>query len=281
MEHLLEVKNLVTQYRTAGGKVPAVRDISFTVDKGETLCIVGESGSGKSATSLSIMGLLPSNGEVSGSILLNGKEIVGKSEEQLQKIRGNDISMIFQEPMTALNPVFTIGFQLREPLMIHRKLSKKEATKKAIELLGKVGIPNPSEKMRNYPHELSGGMRQRVMIAMALACEPLLLMADEPTTALDVTIQAQILDLIDDLKAQMDMGVVFVTHDMGVVAEIADKVMVMYHGEVVETGDVYKIFNNPQHDYTRSLLAAVPNVDDDSKKWLQEGISYDSTATTS
>lgn len=281
MGHLLEVNNLVTQYRTAGGKVPAVRGISFTVDKGETLCIVGESGSGKSATSLSIMGLLPNNGEVSGSIKLNGKEIVGQTEEQLQKIRGNEMSMIFQEPMTALNPVFNIGFQLREPLMIHRKLSKKEATKISIELLGKVGIPNPEEKIKNYPHELSGGMRQRVMIAMALACEPTLLMADEPTTALDVTIRAQILDLIDDLKEQMDMGVVFVTHDMGVVAEIADKVMVMYHGEVVEMGDVHTIFNNPQHDYTKSLLAAVPNVDDDSKNWLQEGISYDSTAATS
>lgn len=208
MKHLLEVNNLVTQYRTAGGKVPAVRGISFTVDKGETLCIVGESGSGKSAASLSIMGLLPSNGEVSGSILLNDKEIVGGTEKQLQKIRGNEMSMIFQEPMTALNPVFNIGFQLREPLMIHRKLSKNEAIEKSIELLGKVGIPNPEEKVKTYPHELSGGMRQRVMIAMALACEPALLMADEPTTALDVTIQAQILDLIDELKEQMDMGVV-------------------------------------------------------------------------
>ncbi len=280
MGHLLQVENLVTQYRTAGGKLPAVQGISFSVDKGETLCIVGESGCGKSATSLSIMGLLPANGEITGSISLKGDEIVGKSEGQLQKIRGNEMSMIFQEPMTALNPVFSIGFQLREPLMIHRKLSKKEATKNSIDLLDKVGIPNPSEKLKQYPHELSGGMRQRVMIAMALACEPSLLIADEPTTALDVTIQAQIIDLIDDLKEQMGMGVVFVTHDMGVVAEIADRVMVMYGGEVVEMGDVYSVFNSPQHSYTKKLLSAVPNVDDESKFWLQEATTDDKSTTS-
>ncbi|ASK62157.1 peptide ABC transporter ATP-binding protein [Virgibacillus phasianinus] len=281
MEHLLQVENLVTQYRTAGGKMPAVRDISFSVNKGETLCIVGESGCGKSATSLSIMGLLPSNGEVTGSIRLKDRELVGISEEQLQNIRGNEVSMIFQEPMTALNPVFNIGFQLREPLMIHRNMSKKEATLVGIDLLKKVGIPNPKEKLKQYPHELSGGMRQRVMIAMALACEPSLLIADEPTTALDVTIQAQILDLIEDLKEQMDMGVVFVTHDMGVVAEIADRVMVMFAGEVVETGDVSSIFNNPKHEYTKKLLAAVPNVDDDTNYWLQEVKQHDRTTATS
>ncbi|SDQ17806.1 peptide/nickel transport system ATP-binding protein/oligopeptide transport system ATP-binding protein [Virgibacillus subterraneus] len=281
MGHLLLVENLVTQYRTAGGKLPAVQGISFSVNKGETLCIVGESGCGKSATSLSIMGLLPANGEITGSIRLKGDEIVGKSEEQLQKIRGNEMSMIFQEPMTALNPVFSIGFQLREPLMIHRKLSKKEATQNSIDLLDKVGIPNPEEKLKQYPHELSGGMRQRVMIAMALACDPSLLIADEPTTALDVTIQAQIIELIDDLKEQMGMGVVFVTHDMGVVAEIADRVMVMYGGEVVEMGDVYSVFNSPQHSYTKKLLAAVPNVDDESKFWLQEATTDDGSTTSS
>lgn len=281
MEHLLQVENLVTHYRTAGGKVPAVRGISFSVDKGETLCIVGESGCGKSATSLSIMGLLPTNGEITGSIRLKGEELIGKTEEDFQKIRGNEMSMIFQEPMTALNPVFNIGFQLREPLMIHRNMSKKEATLKSIELLEKVGIPNPSEKIKQYPHELSGGMRQRVMIAMALACKPSLLIADEPTTALDVTIQAQILDLMDDLKEEMGMGVVFVTHDMGVVAEIADRVMVMYGGEVVEMGDVYRVFNDPQHAYTKKLLAAVPNVDGDTDDWLQGGNMHDKSTATS
>ncbi|WP_430790358.1 ABC transporter ATP-binding protein [Virgibacillus flavescens] len=281
MEHLLQVEDLVTQYRTAKGKVPAVRGISFFVDKGETLCIVGESGCGKSATSLSIMSLLPTNGEITGSIRLKNEELVGKTEDAMQRIRGNEISMIFQEPMTALNPVFNIGFQISEPLMIHRKMSKKAAMRESFELLKKVGIPNPAEKLKQYPHELSGGMRQRVMIAMALACEPSLLIADEPTTALDVTIQAQILDLIDDLKKQMGMGVVFVTHDMGVVAEIADRVMVMYAGEVVETGDVYSVFNNPQHNYTKKLLAAVPNVDDDNENWLQGGELDDKSTATS
>ncbi|MDY0406745.1 ABC transporter ATP-binding protein [Virgibacillus sp. 179-BFC.A HS] len=264
MKNLLEVENLKVNFRTKKERLRAVRGISFSLKKGETLCIVGESGCGKSITSLSIIGLLPSNGEIAeGSIKLDGNELLGKTENELEIMRGNEISMIFQEPMTALNPTFTIGFQLREPLMIHKKMSKKEATKKSIELLEKVGIPNPVEKLRQFPHELSGGMRQRVMIAMALACEPSLLLADEPTTALDVTIQAQILELMDELKRQMGMGVVFVTHDMGVVAEIADRVMVMYAGEVVEIGDVDRIFNHPQHPYTKGLLGAVPNVDDE------------------
>lgn len=267
MGHLLQVDNLVTQFRTAKGKLKAVRDISLSVDEGETLCIVGESGCGKSITSLSLMGLLPDNGEISsGSIRLNDEELVGKTEEELQKYRGNKMSMIFQEPMTALNPVFTVGYQLQEPLFIHRNMSKKEAIMKSIDLLSEVGIPNPKEKLKQYPHELSGGMRQRVMIAMALACKPSLLIADEPTTALDVTIQAQILDLIDEMKEQIGMGVVFVTHDMGVVAEIADRVMVMYAGEVVEVGDVESLFNDPQHPYTQGLLAAVPNVDDKTQE---------------
>lgn len=267
MESLLQVNNLEVQFRIAKKRLKAVRDLSFSVKNGETLCIVGESGSGKSITALSILGLLPSNGQITnGSIQLSNQELVGMSEEKFQKIRGNEISMIFQEPMTALNPTFTIGFQLREPLIIHRKLSEREATSKSIELLEIVGIPDPARKLKQFPHELSGGMLQRVMIAIALACEPNLLLADEPTTALDVTIQAQILDLIDDLKEQMGMGVIFVTHDMGVVAEIADQVMVMYAGEIAEIGDVDSIFNDPQHPYTKGLLEAVPNVDDKEHK---------------
>lgn len=265
MNHLLQVENLKVEFRTAKGPVTAVRSISFHVDKGETLCIVGESGCGKSITSLSIMGLLPQNGNiVEGSIKLENDELVRLTDEQMQSYRGNKISMVFQEPMTALNPVFTIGYQLQEPLLIHKKFSKKEAKQASIELLKKVGIPNPEEKINQYPHQLSGGMRQRVMIAIALACEPLLLIADEPTTALDVTIQAQILDLIEELKEQMGMGVIFVTHDMGVVAEIADRVMVMYAGEVVEMSDAQTLFANPKHPYTQGLLAAVPDIEADA-----------------
>ncbi|WP_079526389.1 MULTISPECIES: ABC transporter ATP-binding protein [Halobacillus] len=263
MEQLLEVKNLVTSFRTAGQNVPAVRGVSFSVDRGETLCIVGESGCGKSITTLSVMGLLPNNGEIStGSVKFNGEELTVKKKEEMRRLRGNEISMIFQEPMTALNPVFTVGYQLMEPLKIHTKLSKAEVKHKAIDLLNQVGIPHPEKKLKQYSHELSGGMRQRVMIAIALACNPSLLIADEPTTALDVTIQAQILDLIDDLKEDLGMGVVMVTHDMGVVAEVADHVMVMYAGNVVETGSVEEIFTNPSHPYTKGLLASVPNVDD-------------------
>lgn len=262
-ETLLEVKNIVTEFRTADGQLPAVRDVSFSLNKGETLCIVGESGCGKSITSLSVIGLLPSNGKIaSGEVLYEGEAINKYSPEQMRRIRGNKISMIFQEPMTALNPVLTIGFQLREPLMLHEKLSKNEATKKGIELLKKVGIPYPEKRMNQYPHELSGGMRQRVMIAIALSCNPGLLIADEPTTALDVTIQAQILDLINDLKNDYHMGVIMVTHDMGVVAEVADRVMVMYAGKKVEEGTVEEIFNSPKHPYTIGLLNSVPNVDD-------------------
>ncbi|WP_188207692.1 ABC transporter ATP-binding protein [Alkalibacillus aidingensis] len=262
-ERLLDVNNLVTSFRTAEGELTAVRGVSFEVDQGETLCIVGESGCGKSITSLSLMQLLPNNGQiVDGSIKLEGQELIGLSDDDMRKIRGNEISMIFQEPMTALNPVFPIGFQIREPLKIHENLSKKEAHLKGIELLKQVGIPSPEKRMSQYPHELSGGMRQRVMIAIALACNPKLLIADEPTTALDVTIQSQILDLIDELKEHYQMGVVMITHDMGVVAEVADRVMVMYAGEKIEEGDVETIFNQPQHPYTKGLLKSVPNVDD-------------------
>ncbi|WP_175615848.1 ABC transporter ATP-binding protein [Piscibacillus halophilus] len=262
-EALLDVKNLVTSFRTADGDLTAVREVSFSVEQGETLCIVGESGCGKSITSLSVMQLLPKNGKIkSGSIQFNGQELTDLTDEEMRQLRGNEIAMIFQEPMTALNPVFTIGFQIREPLKIHEGLSKKAAHQKGIELLKQVGIPSPEKRMNQYPHELSGGMRQRVMIAIALACNPKLLIADEPTTALDVTIQSQILDLIDDLKKRFNMGVVMITHDMGVVAEVADRVMVMYSGEKIEEADVETIFNHPQHPYTKGLLQSVPNVDD-------------------
>lgn len=263
METLLEVNNLVTEFRTADGNVQAVRDVSFSVAKGETLCIVGESGCGKSITSLSVIGLLPSNGSItSGEVKYEGKSIHNLPFEQMRKMRGTKISMIFQEPMTALNPVLTVGYQLREPLILHHKISKSAATKQGIELLKQVGIPYPEKRINQYPHELSGGMRQRVMIAIALACHPGLLIADEPTTALDVTIQAQILDLINELKEKLNMGVMMITHDMGVVAEVADRVMVMYAGKKVEEGTVTEIFENPKHPYTIGLLNSVPNVDD-------------------
>lgn len=259
---LLEINNLNVSFQANGTEKRILHDVNIYVNKNETVCIVGESGSGKSVTSLSVMGLLPENGVIdSGSIKLKGKELVGLDESDYRAIRGNDISMIFQEPMTALNPVLTIGFQLAEPLREHRQMSKKEAQHEAIKLLKRVGIPQPESKVALYPHELSGGQRQRVMIAMALATNPSLLIADEPTTALDVTIQAQILSLIHNLKEQNNMGVLFITHDMGVVAQIADYVVVMYHGKIVEHGDVETIFKAPKQDYTKKLLAAVPDID--------------------
>lgn len=262
MEPLIKVEDLTISFRTGKEKIDAVKKVNFSVAKGETLCIVGESGCGKSITSLSLMGLLPENGEVSGgSITFKDEELTKKNENQLRKYRGNELSMIFQDPMTALNPVFTIGYQMMEPLNIHTDLNKKDARKKAIDLLKQVGLSEPEKTLKKYPHELSGGMRQRVLIAISLACTPSLLIADEPTTALDVTIQAQILDLVEDLKEELNMGVIMVTHDMGVVAEVADRVMVMYAGEVVETGEVQEIFENPKHPYTEGLLASVPNVD--------------------
>lgn len=266
-EEILNIQDLAIEFKTAEGSLSAVRNLSFSLKKGETVCIVGESGCGKSISSLAIMGLLPSNGRISnGSVHFEGQDISKFKPEQMRKIRGNKISMIFQEPMTALNPVFTIGFQLREPLRIHQGLSKKEATKLGIELLDQVGLSLPEERMKQYPHELSGGMRQRVMIAIALACHPQILIADEPTTALDVTIQAQILDLINDLKKRLNTGVVMITHDMGVVAETADRVVVMYAGEIVEDGTVEEIFKNPQHPYTQGLLASVPTVEGEIKE---------------
>jgi len=263
---ILEVKNLKTQFASGKRLTTAVDGISFSIKEGETLCIVGESGSGKSITSLSVMGLLPKNAiTASGEVYYEGQDLLKVKQDGLRKLRGNDIAMIFQEPMTSLNPLLTIGFQVSEPFILHKGLSKKEAWAKATELLDKVGIPMPDKRMKQYPHELSGGMRQRAMIAMAIALNPKLLIADEPTTALDVTIQAQILELLNSLKEEYKMSMMFITHDMGVVAEMADKVMVMYKGKVVEYGTVEDIFNRPQHPYTKNLLAAVPNIDDESE----------------
>jgi oligopeptide/dipeptide ABC transporter ATP-binding protein len=262
-ESLLKVENLKTQFSTDKQNVTAVNNVSFHVDRGETVCIVGESGCGKSITVLSILDLLPKNGEIAGGrITFRDQELTALSSAEIRKIRGKDISMIFQEPMTALNPVFTIGFQLRETILTHNNISKKEANERSIYLLEQVGIPAARQRMDQYPHELSGGMRQRVMIAMALSCNPALLLADEPTTALDVTIQSQILDLIQDLKAKFDMGLLLITHDMGVVAEVADRVIVMYAGKIVEEGTVEEVFSAPKHPYTEGLLNSVPDVDD-------------------
>ena len=267
---LLEVKNLVTSFRTSGGTVQAVKDVSFHVQKGETLCIVGESGCGKSITSLSVMRLLPSNGQIeSGEILLDKEPLQTLSTDQMRKLRGKRMSMIFQEPMTALNPVLTIGYQLREPLMLHKGISKKDASKQGIELLRQVGIPNPEKRLNQYPHELSGGMRQRVMIAMSLACNPSLLIADEPTTALDVTIQAQILDLINDLKKDFDMGVMMITHDMGVIAETADRVAVMYAGRTAEIGPVRQVIQQARHPYTHGLMGSIPVIGGEVERLTQ------------
>jgi len=264
---LLEVKDLKTEFKTSKGLLTAVNNVSFHVDRGETVCIVGESGCGKSITALSILGLLPKNGVITnGSINFQGEDLTALSTEEMRRKRGKDISMIFQEPMTALNPVFTIGFQLRESILTHNNISKAKAHEQGIVLLEQVGIPSPRERMNQYPHELSGGMRQRVMIAMALSCNPTLLLADEPTTALDVTIQSQILDLIQDLKDEFNMGLLLITHDMGVVAEIADRVIIMYAGKIVEEGTIEEVFTEPKHPYTKGLLNSVPNVDDPSFK---------------
>jgi len=261
---LLEVNDLQTHFISDSGVVKAVDGVSFKVSKGETLGIVGESGSGKSVTSLSIMGLLKDTpGKVvGGEILFEGEDLVNLSESEMRKIRGNDIAMIFQEPMTSLNPVFRIGRQIEEAIILHIKLSKKEARERAIEILTAVGISRPETIVNDYPHQLSGGMRQRVMIAMAMACNPKILIADEPTTALDVTIQAQILDLMRDLTETSDTAILLITHDLGVVAEMCDRVVVMYGGRAVEESDVYSIFANPKHPYTQGLLASIPKIGD-------------------
>lgn len=259
---LLDVQHLTTEFATRRGPVQAVRDVSFGIEKGEILALVGESGSGKSVTSLSIMGLLSSNGTSRGKILFNGENLLDKSEHEMRHIRGNSISMIFQEPMTSLNPIFTVGDQILESILLHTKLSKKEATEKMIHLLDMVGIPNPQKRVKDYPHQMSGGMRQRIMIAIAMACEPQLLIADEPTTALDVTIQAQILDLIYRMREQFNISVLLITHDLGVVAEAADKVAVMYCGRIVEQGTTEEIMSHPYHPYTQGLLKSIPRLDD-------------------
>lgn len=266
-EIILEVKNLKTSFATDSGEVRAVDGVSFKLPKGQTIGIVGESGSGKSITSLSILRLLASNGKIKeGEVLYKGQDLLKFSEEQMRKLRGNEISMIFQEPMTSLNPVYTVGQQIGEALMLHQNMSKKEAHIRSVELLKLVGIPSPDKRVKNYPFELSGGMRQRVMIAMSLACNPEILIADEPTTALDVTIQAQILELIKELQDRLGMSVVFITHDLGVVAETCDYVAVMYAGQVVEYSDVRSLFHYPKLPYTIGLLKSLPRHDIEQDK---------------
>ncbi|MBL4931093.1 ABC transporter ATP-binding protein [Clostridium paridis] len=270
MSKLLEVKDLKTSFFTHVGEVKSVRGISFSLEKGEALGIVGESGCGKSVTMMSIMRLLQENGKITGGeVDFDGKNITKFNEKEMEKIRGNEMGMIFQDPMTSLNPVFTVGQQLTEHYIKHKKVSKAEADKKAIEMLNLVGIPSPEKRMKQYPHEFSGGMRQRVMIAMALICEPKLLIADEPTTALDVTIQAQILELMKKLKDELGTSIILITHDLGVVADVCSKINVMYGGLIVETGDVREIFYNPRHPYTWGLLGSVPN----PKKLLKEKLT--------
>jgi len=264
---LLKVSDLHTSFFTPAGEVKAVNGISFSLEKGKVLGIVGESGSGKSVTAYSILQILANPGKiVSGSIVYRGQELVGASKEEIGKIRGNKISIIFQDPMTSLNPVFTIGNQLMEAIMLHTDRDKAQAEERAIEMLRLVGVNEPEKRIKQYPHEFSGGMRQRVMIAMALACEPDILIADEPTTALDVTIQAQILDLIKDLQKQLGMSVILITHDLGVVAEMCDEVIVMYAGEVCERGTADEIFYNPKHEYTKGLMRSIPTVSDDDRR---------------
>lgn len=259
-ETLVDFRNLRTYFYTEAGVVQAVNDVSFSIRSGETVCIVGESGCGKSITALSMMRLIASPpGKIeSGEIWFEGRDLLKLRESEMRMIRGNEIAMIFQEPMTSLNPVLTVGDQIMEPLMEHKFLSKQEARKKAIQLIEQVGIPRASDIIDSYPHELSGGMRQRIMIAISLCCDPKLLIADEPTTALDVTIQAQILDLLRTLKRERNMSLMLITHDLGVVAEMADYVIVMYAGRVIEQGPVVEIFKNPRHPYTKGLLLAKP-----------------------
>ncbi|HAS92809.1 MAG TPA: ABC transporter ATP-binding protein [Sedimentibacter sp.] len=264
---LLQVKDLYTSFFTSSGEVKAVNGVSFNLEEGKVLGIVGESGSGKSVTAYSILQILTNPGRiVSGSIKLKGQELVGCSKETMQKIRGNQISIIFQDPMTSLNPVFTIGNQLMEAILLHTNRNKEEAKARAIEMLKLVGVNEPEKRIEQYPHEFSGGMRQRVMIAMALACEPDILIADEPTTALDVTIQAQILDLMKELQKKLGMAIILITHDLGVVAEMCDDIIVMYAGQISERGTADDIFYNPKHEYTKGLLKSIPTVQDEKQR---------------
>jgi oligopeptide/dipeptide ABC transporter ATP-binding protein len=261
MSHLLEVKDLQTHFRTRAGVVRAVDGVSFTLDRGELLGLVGESGCGKSVTALSVMRLVAPPGRiVAGEIKFDGEDLMRASESRLREIRGDDIAMIFQDPMTSLNPVYTVGEQIAEALRLHRKLNRQQARDAAVEAMREVAIPDPGRRADDYPHQLSGGMRQRVMIAMALACDPRLLIADEPTTALDVTIQAQILELIDGLRRTRNLAVLLITHDLGVVAEVADRVAVMYTGRIVEESPVAELFARPKHPYTEGLLRSVPKL---------------------
>ncbi len=259
---LLEVSHLQTSFFTDAGEVKAVNDISFTLDRGKVLGIVGESGSGKSVTAYSIMQILAGTGKIiGGSVKLDGQELVGADEKVMKTVRGNKISIIFQDPMTSLNPTYTIGRQLMEPIILHTNRTRKEAHDRAVEMLRLVNINEPEKRMKQYPFELSGGMRQRVMIAMALACEPDILIADEPTTALDVTIQAQILELMSDLQQELGMAIIMITHDLGVVAQMCDEVIVMYAGSICEQGTADEIFYNPCHEYTKGLMRSIPTAD--------------------
>ncbi|MFJ8235592.1 ABC transporter ATP-binding protein [Ureibacillus sp. NPDC094379] len=267
--NLLEVKNLKTSFHTEEGNVSAI-DVSFQIKKGEILGIVGESGCGKSVTAQSILRLLDEKAvNYEGEVLLNDVNLLSLSKKKMQKIRGNDISMVFQDPLSSLNPAYTIGNQIIETIRAHKKVSKKEAIEKSIELLRLVGIPAPEARLYDYPHQLSGGMRQRVMIAIALACEPKLLIADEPTTALDVTIQAQIMELFLDINKKLDMSIMLITHDLGVVAEVCDRVIVMYLGQIIEEATVKELFTNPKHPYTKGLIQSIPHLDGDRLKDLQ------------
>ncbi|OQY10617.1 MAG: peptide ABC transporter ATP-binding protein [Fusobacteriia bacterium 4572_132] len=265
---ILDVKDLYISFDTYAGEVQAIRGVNFNVKKGESLAIVGESGSGKSVTVQTVMRLIPMPpGRIkSGKIIFNNEDIVKKTEKEMRQIRGNKIGMIFQDPMTSLNPTMQVGAQIAEGILLHRDVNKKEAMKKALEMLKLVGIPNAEERIKQYPHQFSGGMRQRVVIAIALSCHPELLIADEPTTALDVTIQAQILDLMNDLQKKLDMSIIMITHDLGVVADIADRVVVMYGGEVMEEANVYDLYNNSKHPYTWGLIKSIPRLDIDREK---------------
>lgn len=261
MVAILEVKNLKTTFKTEYGQVAVVDGVDFSIGKGETIGVVGESGSGKSITSLSIMRLLPKNGGSEGEILFNGDNLLEQSEKRMQKIRGNEIAMIFQEPMTSLNPLHTVGKQIEEAVLLHSNASKAEAKERAIAMLKAVGMPRAEEIYKEYPHQLSGGMRQRVMIAMAMACDPKLIIADEPTTALDVTIQAQILDLMREVKQQTGTSILLITHDLGIVGEMCDRVIVMYAGQVVEEAAVDELFESPKHPYTIGLMNSIPDME--------------------
>ncbi|MBQ8239116.1 MAG: ABC transporter ATP-binding protein [Oscillospiraceae bacterium] len=264
---MLEVKDLRTSFYTPAGEVKAVNGVSFNLDHGKVLGIVGESGSGKSVTAYSVMQILEKTGKiVSGSIKFNGEELVGAGEKEMKKIRGNKISIIFQDPMTSLNPTYTIGRQLMEAILLHTNRNKKQARERAIEMLRLVNINEPEKRMNQYPYEFSGGMRQRIMIAMALACEPDILIADEPTTALDVTIQAQILELMQSLQKELGMAIIMITHDLGVVAQMCDEVIVMYAGSICEQGTADEIFYNPKHEYTKGLIRSIPTIENDGQK---------------